>query len=268
MLHVYLVPHPLHTAHSENWYLVQSTCASYQAFTDSLKTGRYSSLQKLRDFLFFSPFCASSLSLPPPAPIFSRIPLPGAPTTTTTTIMAGSTLALRSKMVSPAIQQLSSMSRRSISTSTSLRVKPLRPNSLSQPIARVSRRSYADAPSPSTPPKPKKRFRLLRWTWRLTWLSGIGLTGALAYSIYSLRHPEEQYHPDPEKKTLVILGMPRSRSPISHGAVVLTRLCLQEPDGALFPCSRSSTQRITTLSSSPLATTSSSPPYCHHARPV
>lgn len=37
-------------------------------------------------------------------------------------------------------------------------------------------------------------------------LGGVGLAGALAYSIYELRHPDEQYHPDPEKKTLVILG--------------------------------------------------------------
>jgi NADH:ubiquinone reductase (non-electrogenic) len=28
-----------------------------------------------------------------------------------------------------------------------------------------------------------------------------------AYSIYDLRHPEEQYEPDPSKKTLVVLGM-------------------------------------------------------------
>lgn len=128
--------------------------------------------------------------------------------------MAGTSLAMRSM----AARQLSSLSRRSIATSQALRTEPLRPNF--QSISRVARRGYADAapspspaaaPSPSPAPKPKKRFRFLRWAWRLTWLSGLGLTGAMAYSIYSLRHPEEQFEPDPEKKTLVILGMKSSR---------------------------------------------------------
>lgn len=118
--------------------------------------------------------------------------------------MAGSTLAMRSMM------QLSSVSRRTVSTaSQALRAKPFQPSSI-QTISRVARRGYADAaPTPSPAPKPKKRFRFLRWSWRLTWLSGIGLTGALAYSIYSLRHPVEQLEADPSKKTLVILGMTR-----------------------------------------------------------
>lgn len=123
--------------------------------------------------------------------------------------MAGTPLAMRS-MASRSIMQLSSLSRRSIATSTStsqaLRAKPLHPNT--QLISRIARRGYADAaPSPSPAPKPKKRFRFLRWAWRLTWLSGLGLTGAMVYSIYSLRHPEEQLEPSPDKKTLVILGM-------------------------------------------------------------
>lgn len=119
--------------------------------------------------------------------------------------MAGTTLAMRS-MVSP-IMRLSSVSRSTLTTtSQALRSKPLRSNGLS--IARVARRGYADAaPTPSPAPKPKKRFRALRWAWRLTWLSALGLTGVTAYSIYDLRHPEEQYEPDPSKKTLVVLGM-------------------------------------------------------------
>ncbi|KAJ5852546.1 uncharacterized protein N7529_011931 [Penicillium soppii] len=123
--------------------------------------------------------------------------------------MAGSTLAIRSKMAS--IMQLSSMSRRSISTSQlALRAKPLRSINVSQSVSRVARRSYADAaaptPTPSPAPKPKKRFRALRWAWRLTWMSAIGLTGAVAYSIFDLRQPPDQSPPDPSKKTLVILG--------------------------------------------------------------
>ncbi|GAB1212587.1 External alternative NADH-ubiquinone oxidoreductase mitochondrial [Aspergillus terreus] len=87
--------------------------------------------------------------------------------------------------------------------------RPLRANAFSQQsFQRIARRSYADAaaPTPTPTPKPKKRFRFLRWTWRLTWLSGVGMVGALAYSIYDQRHPLEQFEPDPNKKTLVILG--------------------------------------------------------------
>ncbi|CAG7992063.1 unnamed protein product [Penicillium salamii] len=117
--------------------------------------------------------------------------------------MAGSTLAMRSM----AFKQLSTMSR-SMSTSA-LRAKSLRPvsQSVSQSVSRVCRRSYADAaPTPSPAPQPKKRFRVLRWAWRLTWLSAIGLTGTVAYSIFELRSPPDQSPPDPSKKTLVILG--------------------------------------------------------------
>ncbi|KAJ5727807.1 External alternative NADH-ubiquinone oxidoreductase [Penicillium malachiteum] len=113
--------------------------------------------------------------------------------------MAGNTLAMRS------MASLSAASRRSIATSQALRAKPMR--SGVQTVSRIARRGYADAaPTPSPTPKPKKRFRTLRWAWRLTWLSGLGLTGALAYSIWELRHPVEQLEPSPDKKTLVILG--------------------------------------------------------------
>ncbi|MCJ1281508.1 NADH:ubiquinone oxidoreductase [Xylographa opegraphella] len=65
------------------------------------------------------------------------------------------------------------------------------------------RRSYADSISPAT----KRRGRgFFRWTWRLTYLSAIGGTAYLAYNIYTLRTPQEQFDPDPSKKTLVILG--------------------------------------------------------------
>ncbi|KAK4871200.1 hypothetical protein LT330_000437 [Penicillium expansum] len=114
--------------------------------------------------------------------------------------MAGSTLAIRK--MAPSIMQLSSMTRRSMSTSQALRAKPMRS---SQSVSRIARRGYADA-APSPAPKPKKRFRALRWAWRLTWLSAIGLTGTVAYSIFDLRQPPDQAPPDPSKKTLVILG--------------------------------------------------------------
>ncbi|CAI7629312.1 unnamed protein product [Penicillium discolor] len=118
--------------------------------------------------------------------------------------MAGTTLAIRK--MAPSIMQLSSMTRRSMSTSQlALRAKPMRSTKASQSVSRIARRGYADA-APSPAPKPKKRFRALRWAWRLTWLSAIGLTGTVAYSIFDLRQPPDQAPPDPSKKTLVILG--------------------------------------------------------------
>ncbi|KAJ8194509.1 hypothetical protein LV163_000302 [Aspergillus fumigatus] len=121
--------------------------------------------------------------------------------------MVGSSM-FRSNMASPTVMQLTSLSRRSLSTRSpalGLRLsRPLRSATSSQQcVQRTFRRSYADA---APTPKPKKRFRFLRWAWRLTWLSGVGLTGALIYSIYEQRHPIEQIEPDPTKKTLVILG--------------------------------------------------------------
>lgn len=65
------------------------------------------------------------------------------------------------------------------------------------------RRAYADeAPKP----KPGKLRRTFRWAWRLTYLSALGLVGYTAYDIYVDRYPDEQFKPDPNKKTLVILG--------------------------------------------------------------
>lgn len=55
-------------------------------------------------------------------------------------------------------------------------------------------------------PKPKKRFRVLRWTWRLTYLSAIAGLGYVGYGIYEMRNPADQPPPDPSKKTLVVLG--------------------------------------------------------------
>jgi NADH:ubiquinone reductase (non-electrogenic) len=55
-------------------------------------------------------------------------------------------------------------------------------------------------------PAPKKRFRVLRWTWRLTWLSALAGLGYMGYGIWEMRNPGEQPQPDPSKKTLVILG--------------------------------------------------------------
>jgi NADH:ubiquinone reductase (non-electrogenic) len=54
--------------------------------------------------------------------------------------------------------------------------------------------------------KPKRRFRFLRWTWRLTQLSLIGAVGYVGYGIYETRNPQDQPEPGADKKTLVVLG--------------------------------------------------------------
>jgi len=70
------------------------------------------------------------------------------------------------------------------------------------------RRPYAEGPQAnvSAEPKAQKRFPFFRWLWRITYLSAAGGLGWLAYSIWELRNPAEQFAPDPNKKTLVILG--------------------------------------------------------------
>lgn len=82
-------------------------------------------------------------------------------------------------------------------------------------FAQSFRRGYAElkpvapaAPeiSASNPSSPRK-FRLWRWTWRLTKLSLVGGLAYLAYGVYDLRNPEDQFEPDPNKQNLVILGM-------------------------------------------------------------
>ncbi|KAK0113215.1 NADH:ubiquinone oxidoreductase [Cadophora gregata] len=65
-----------------------------------------------------------------------------------------------------------------------------------------SRRAYADV----APAKKSKRFPFFKTIWRLTYLSAIAGTAYLAYGVYDLRHPDDQFEPDPTKKNLVILG--------------------------------------------------------------
>ena len=58
--------------------------------------------------------------------------------------------------------------------------------------------------------KPKKGFRFLRWTWRISYLSAIAGAAYVGYGIWEMRHPDEQAQPDPSKKTLVVLGESQS----------------------------------------------------------
>lgn len=80
-------------------------------------------------------------------------------------------------------------------------------------ISRTFQRGYADEIRPTAPVvelsnvKKPKRFRKLKWTWRITYLSALAGVGYMIYGVYDLRHPEDQYQPDPTKQNLVILGM-------------------------------------------------------------
>ena len=91
-----------------------------------------------------------------------------------------------------------------------LLLEPLQPRGGNCPsfVSRCTRRRYADSARPQQPPapNPKKRFRFFRWMFRLTLLGAVGGVAALAYPIYLQRFPVDQIEPDPEKKTLVILG--------------------------------------------------------------
>ena len=73
-------------------------------------------------------------------------------------------------------------------------------------LSQNSRRAYADI-APVQPVKKSKKFPFFKTVWRLTYLSAIAGTAYLAYGVYDLRHPEDQFEPDPTKKNLVILGM-------------------------------------------------------------
>lgn len=122
-------------------------------------------------------------------------------------------IAAAAAAASPSAMQLSHLSRRGLLTTiTNNTSRPLSSSTLSSISRRqqqcalrsISRRTYSSgAPKP---PK-KKRAGFFRWTYRLTLFSILGLTGYLGYSIYLLRHPEDQFEPDPSKKTLVILGL-------------------------------------------------------------
>lgn len=72
-------------------------------------------------------------------------------------------------------------------------------------VARECRRGYADL-KPTVEGTKRKGWRVLRWTWRITYLSLIGGLAYGSYGIYVNRHPIDQQAPDPNKKTLVVLG--------------------------------------------------------------
>jgi NADH:ubiquinone reductase (non-electrogenic) len=124
--------------------------------------------------------------------------------------MASTTTRAMMKLPASSIG-LGAAARRSFATSSSTARNHLftraRPASLrvtldKSKFQQAFRRTYADV----APAKKPKRFRLIKFLWRFSYLSAIVGVGYLAYGVWELRHPEEQFEPDPTKKNLVILG--------------------------------------------------------------
>ncbi|KAI1268632.1 hypothetical protein F5Y18DRAFT_236796 [Xylariaceae sp. FL1019] len=74
------------------------------------------------------------------------------------------------------------------------------------PASRQFPRYNSDVAAPTPKKKPGRVRTTLKWTWRATYLSLILGIGAVLYDGYTDRHPDDQFTPDPEKKTLVVLG--------------------------------------------------------------
>ena len=122
--------------------------------------------------------------------------------------MAAPARVLRRLQVAVSLPGLRPASRRLVTTASRNTPPTGVRSGVLRPLSREFRRYYADAPTATLTPAPKKRprFRWLRWTWRLTYLSALGGIAYVGYAVYVDRHPAPQSPPDPSKKTLVILG--------------------------------------------------------------
>ncbi|KAK8046337.1 hypothetical protein PG996_014401 [Apiospora saccharicola] len=122
------------------------------------------------------------------------------------TRLAGPQLGLRAAQRQlSAVPTVASIAR--LSTSSTRRNLLLAANRTSKTqsalsLTRQARRGYADV----APAKKPRRFRYLRWGFRLTYLYVLGSIGYVIYDGYVSRHPDDQFTPDPSKKNLVILG--------------------------------------------------------------
>ena len=88
-----------------------------------------------------------------------------------------------------------------------LRTPLIRSFAVSAPAAASPPPPSATPPLPPPPPKKRGTFRtILRWSWRLAYISTIAGLVYVGYGIYLMRNPVDQEEPDPNKKTLVILG--------------------------------------------------------------
>lgn len=87
----------------------------------------------------------------------------------------------------------------------------VKPSLQQSALRQTFRRHYADqAPQAMLSPaatKPKKRRGVFKTIWRITQITFLGGVAYLAYTVYDLKNPPDQFEPDPSKKTLVVLGM-------------------------------------------------------------
>ncbi|KAK3379410.1 hypothetical protein B0T24DRAFT_154851 [Lasiosphaeria ovina] len=121
--------------------------------------------------------------------------------------MASTSRALSKLSATPMSGVASQAASRLLTHASRRTVAPSRLSALgAAPVAQQSRRGYADLVTTPPAPKSKRRFRALRWAWRLSLLSALGGVGWIGYGVYQDRHPEPQIEADPTKKTLVILG--------------------------------------------------------------
>jgi NADH:ubiquinone reductase (non-electrogenic) len=122
----------------------------------------------------------------------------------TTTATAMRSIGLNLARMNPPSQAIM---RRSFATSSRSFVTRARPSiNKHDSLQKSFRRAYAEAKPAVGPAKKAKRFRYFTYLWRLTYLSAIGGAAYLAYGVWDLRHPDDQFEPDPNKKNLVILG--------------------------------------------------------------
>merc|ERR1711881_335891 len=92
--------------------------------------------------------------------------------------------------------------------SAALRPRALPRTTYNNVIARQTQRRWetTDTKIPMPKKKPSGFRTFLRWTWRLTYISVIGGVAYAFYGLHVMRHPDDQFEPDPSKKTLVVLG--------------------------------------------------------------
>lgn len=139
---------------------------------------------------------ASKMLLRPPPVRCARLVSPTFPSPLSRSFVSVTARGLRQSNQARAVVQRSSL------------VSQSQRSALTQPF----RRHYAaetPAPSATLSPaatKPKKRWGFFRTLWRITYISLLGGAAYLAYTIYDLKYPNEQFEPDPSKKTLVVLG--------------------------------------------------------------
>lgn len=124
--------------------------------------------------------------------------------------MASSSLAMRAAAARPGLAtSLRAPTARAFSSRSHVAARrpALHQTAKQHAVTRQVRRSSDEAPRR----KPGAVRLTFRWLWRLTYLSVLGYAGYVGWNIYYDRNPPPQNPPDPNKKTLVILGMFLSR---------------------------------------------------------